>query len=322
LWSTFVYAPVAHWVWAEGGWLSRLGALDFAGGTVVYVTAGASTLVCSAFAGAGGAPTGRAGARRTGGQLPGAWKATLAGAGLLWLACVGQSEGSAVAMGRSPLEGLNRTQIAAAAGAVASLVVAWGHGRRPTVLDGSRGLVAGLVSIMPAAGYVSPSAALAIGFIAGALRDGTALGALWGLFACILAITSAAGYVAPSVALAIAGFAAAICIGGAVLRARFVREEAADAFGAQGIAGLAGVLLTGVFARRALDGSGANGALFGHVGQIGIQWIACMAIAAYASLMTYLLLKGLKAIAGPLRATGSSAGLLGPPAFLQGAGDD
>ncbi|MDQ8000216.1 MAG: ammonia channel protein, partial [Pseudomonadota bacterium] len=158
--SVLVYAPVAHWVWEPGGWLAELGALDFAGGSVVHVNAGVAGLVCAYALG-----------RRTGyGREPFepySLAFTMVGAGLLWVGWFGFNAGSAVAAdGRAGLA-LAVTHIAAAAGALGWMVAEWTVRRRPSLLGLCSGLVGGLVAITPAAGFVRPGSAALIGLIAG-----------------------------------------------------------------------------------------------------------------------------------------------------------
>ena len=125
LWSTLVYDPVAHWVWADGGWLLKLGALDFAGGTVVHLTAGVSALVCALVIGKrSGYPRHRA--------LPHDLTMTLAGAGLLWFGWFGFNAGSALSSGQLAALAFMATHLGAAGGALGWLVVEWKHRGKPT----------------------------------------------------------------------------------------------------------------------------------------------------------------------------------------------
>lgn len=163
LWSTFIYCPLAHWVWANGGWLYQYGVLDYAGGTVVHIAAGVSALVLSAMVGP----------RRDypdGALLPNNLVLTLLGAGLLWFGWFGFNAGSAVAI-EHPVAGASAglafatTQTAAASAALVWMLVEWRHHGKPTSLGMASGIVAGLVAITPAAGHVMPAAALAIGAV-------------------------------------------------------------------------------------------------------------------------------------------------------------
>jgi Amt family ammonium transporter len=166
LWTTFVYCPLAHWVWASGGWLYRYGLLDFAGGTVVHISSGFSALTLAMLLGP--RRDYRPGASTI---LPHNLTLTLLGAGLLWFGWFGFNAGSAVAADH-PVAGyvaglaFATTQTAAAAGALTWLLIEWWRHRRPTSLGLVSGVLAGLVAITPAAGHVVPAAALAFGAIA------------------------------------------------------------------------------------------------------------------------------------------------------------
>jgi Amt family ammonium transporter len=159
LWSTLVYDPVAHWVWADGGWLMKMGALDFAGGTVVHLTAGMSALVCALVIGKRlKYPQER--------PLPHNLTMTLTGAGILWFGWFGFNAGSALASGQLAALAFMATHLGAAGGALGWLFVEWKHRGKPTALGVASGLVAGLVAITPAAGFVAPWAAIVIGVVA------------------------------------------------------------------------------------------------------------------------------------------------------------
>jgi Amt family ammonium transporter len=172
LWSTLVYDPVAHWVWAEGGWMATLGVLDFAGGTVVHWTAGLSALIFALFVGK------RVGYGREK-FIPHDLPMTITGAGLLWFGWFGFNAGSALSAGQTAALAFSTTHIAAASGAMAWVVAEWVFRRKPTLLGFVSGLVAGLVAITPGAGFVSPAASLVIGALAGfaLLGRGAAQGA-------------------------------------------------------------------------------------------------------------------------------------------------
>lgn len=162
LWSTFVYDPLAHWVWGVGGWLRELGALDFAGGTVVHISSGISGLVAALVLG-----------RRKGyGSepiLPHHLPMTVLGATLLWFGWFGFNAGSALTAGGLATSAFMVTNTAAAMGALSWLFAEWIHRGKPTMLGAVSGGVAGLVAITPAAGFVGPMAALLIGLIAGVI---------------------------------------------------------------------------------------------------------------------------------------------------------
>jgi Amt family ammonium transporter len=290
-WSTLVYDPVAHWLWGPGGWLSRIGALDFGGGMAIHCTTGVAAVVCALVV----ADPRVDGERET---LSGDVTKALAGAAMLWFGWSALSAGAALASGSVPGLSFVTTQLGAAGGALGWLVVEWSQRGRPSATGVAYGVVSGLVATTPAAGFVAPSAAVAIGFIAGAVGFGTGLGVVAGLIAGLLAITAGAGRVEPEMAVAIACIAGVICYAAVHLKGRFGSSESPDPFGVQGVGGLAGALLTGVFAQKALNQAGADGALFGHLNQLAIQALACAAIGAYAGLATFVILKAIDATIG------------------------
>jgi Amt family ammonium transporter len=162
LWATFVYDPLAHWVWADGGWLRNLGALDFAGGTVVHISSGVSALICAIVIG-----------RRRGyghqPMPPHNLPLTVMGAGLLWFGWFGFNAGSALEASGLAVSAFTATNTGAAAAALGWMLTEWVSRGKPTVLGAASGAVAGLVAITPAAGFVGPVASLVIGGIAGFL---------------------------------------------------------------------------------------------------------------------------------------------------------
>ncbi|MCX7983856.1 MAG: ammonium transporter [Bacteroidetes bacterium] len=165
LWSTLVYAPLAHWVWGVGGWMRRMGALDFAGGLVVHISSGFSALAAALVVG-----------KRFGHphepMPPHNLTMTLLGAALLWFGWFGFNGGSALASSGLAASAFVTTHIAAASAAVSWLVVEWIVRKKPTLLGAASGCVAGLVAITPASGFVTPLAALLIGLAAGAVCYG------------------------------------------------------------------------------------------------------------------------------------------------------
>jgi Amt family ammonium transporter len=160
LWATLVYAPVAHWVWGVGGWIRALGALDFAGGTVVHITSGVSALVCASVLG-----------KRLGygseSMPPHNVTMTVLGTALLWFGWFGFNAGSALGSGGLAVSAFVATNTAAAMAALTWMTASWIRHKQPSVLGAAAGAVAGLVGITPAAGFVTPMAALVIGFLAG-----------------------------------------------------------------------------------------------------------------------------------------------------------
>jgi len=160
LWSLFVYSPLAHWVWQPSGWLFKLGALDFAGGTVVHISSAAAAVAAAIVLG-----------RRKGYGKdkfhPHNLTMTVMGAGILWFGWFGFNAGSALTAGDLAGTAFLNTNIAAAAAVLTWTGIEWMRAGKPTALGAASGAVAGLVAITPACGYVEPWAALLIGGIAG-----------------------------------------------------------------------------------------------------------------------------------------------------------
>jgi Amt family ammonium transporter len=246
MWSVVVYAPVAHWVWEPGGWLAQMGVLDFAGGSVVHINAGVSGLVCAYFLGP----------RKGYGNEPFEpfnLGLTMAGAALLWVGWFGFNAGSAVASdGRAGLA-MAVTHIGASAGAMAWMLAEWIVRGRPSLLGLCSGLVAGLVAITPAAGFVTPRSALLIGAVAG-------IACYWG----------ATG-----------------------LKRLLGADDSLDVFGVHGIGGIAGSLLTGMLASKAVSGT---------TGDVAVQAIGILAVIVYSAVASALLL-GITQVLVGLRVT-------------------
>jgi Amt family ammonium transporter len=160
LWATLVYDPICHWVWGVGGWIRNLGALDFAGGTVVHISSGVSALVGAVVLG------GRRGDRKL---EPHNMTLTILGAGILWFGWFGFNGGSALAAGGLAGTAFVNTHIASAAATLAWAGVEWLQRGKPSVLGAASGCVAGLVAITPAAGFVTPVGALCIGLLGGTI---------------------------------------------------------------------------------------------------------------------------------------------------------
>ena len=163
LWATLVYDPVAHWVWSPSGWLHSLGALDFAGGTVVHMTAGFSALAAALLVGKrlqkGSTPANSAN------NIP----FVILGAALLWFGWFGFNAGSALASGALAASAFVVTNVAAAAAALVWIALSWAENGKPSAMAAAIGSVCGLVVITPASGYVGPMSAVAIGIIGGAV---------------------------------------------------------------------------------------------------------------------------------------------------------
>ena len=200
LWLTLVYFPVAHWVWG-GGWLGELGVLDYAGGTVVHINAGVAALMAALVVG-----------RRRGfpatPMLPHNLVFTIAGASLLWVGWFGFNAGSALAANGDAGMAMLTTQVAASASALAWMATEWLRFGKPSALGAATGVVAGLVAITPASGFVGPAGALLVGLAAGAA-------CFWATF---------------------------------LLKRRFEVDDSLDVFSVHGIGGTLGALLTGIFA--------------------------------------------------------------------------
>jgi Amt family ammonium transporter len=160
LWATLVYDPVAHWVWGDGGWLKNLGALDFAGGTVVHINAGIAALAAALVMG----PRKGYG---TEAMIPHNLPMTVLGAALLWFGWFGFNAGSALAAGALASSAFTATHLATATAVLSWIGAEWIIRGKPTTLGAASGAVAGLVAITPAAGYVGPMSAIIIGLAAG-----------------------------------------------------------------------------------------------------------------------------------------------------------
>ena len=161
LWSIFVYSPIAHWVWSPDGWLFKLGALDFAGGTVVHLSSGVSALIVALLIGK----------RTANGEAftPHDVPMTVLGAGLLWFGWFGFNAGSAVTAGGLAASAFIVTNTAAAAATITWVLASYLRTRKVSVIGAACGAVAGLVAITPASGFVSVGGALVIGLVAGGL---------------------------------------------------------------------------------------------------------------------------------------------------------
>ena len=258
LWSVVVYAPIAHWVWG-GGWLGKLGALDFAGGTVVHINAAAAALVAAVVLGAR-----KDYARQA--IIPQNVPFTLLGAGLAWFGWFGFNGGSALAANASAALAFANTMFAPMATLVVWSLLDMMRTRKTTAIGAATAIVVGLVAITPAAGFVSPLSGIAIGGIAAAPSY---FALLW--------------------------------------RARTRLDDSLDVVSAHGVGGIVGALLTGVLAQRSWNGT-ADGALFGNLSQLGVQFIAVVATILYSVVGTWVILR-LIALVAPLRASAKDEGI-------------
>ncbi len=159
LWFTLIYCPVAHWVWGSGGWLAKLGALDFAGGVVVHITAGVSAMALALVLGP------RKGYAEKHHMEPSNIPMVALGAGLLWFGWFGFNAGSALTSGGLAASAFVATNTAACTGAFTWMVLGWVH-RRPSLIGAATGAVVGLAAVTPAAGFVTPMAAIPIAMVA------------------------------------------------------------------------------------------------------------------------------------------------------------
>jgi Amt family ammonium transporter len=260
LWFLVVYAPLAHMVWGKGGFLNaslggKFPTLDFAGGTVVHISSGVSALVCALYLG-----------KRTGypkqPMPPHSLVLSFIGACLLWVGWFGFNAGSALAANSLATSAFVATHFAAAAAALSWSAAEWLKNGRASALGAISGAVTGLVAITPAAGFVKPMPALAIGFVAGAF--------------CYWMVTK--------------------------VKAIFGYDDALDAFGVHGAGGTIGALLTGVFAQQVINpifGAGKPvGGLDGHWGQVGNQLVGILIAWGFALVGTIVLLKIVDLITG------------------------
>jgi Amt family ammonium transporter len=163
LWATFIYAPIAHWVWGIGGWLKMLGVIDFAGGLVVHISAGVSALAAALVIGR------RKGLDTASEMRPNNVPFVILGASILWFGWFGFNGGSALAANELAVSALVVTNLSAAAGAVSWMLVDWARKGKPSAVGISVGAVCGMVAITPASGFVGVMPAIVIGFIAGIL---------------------------------------------------------------------------------------------------------------------------------------------------------
>lgn len=205
LWVSLVYVPIAHWVWG-GGFLATMGALDFAGGTVVHINAGVAALVGVLILGK----------RKNTLLIPNNLTLVAIGAALLWFGWFGFNAGSAAASNGLAAQAFMNTNIATAVAALAWMFTEWAVTKKPTVLGIASGMIAGLVAITPAAGFVNIVGSVIIGAVAG--------------FLCYFSVTA--------------------------MKPKLGYDDALDVFGIHGVAGIIGAILTGVFADPSINEAG------------------------------------------------------------------
>ena len=261
LWSLLVYYPMAHMVWGKGGYLNAfLGGsvpcFDFAGGTVVHITSGVSALVCALYMGKrvgyGSEP-----------MRPHSLVLSFIGACMLWVGWFGFNAGSALSAGSLATSAFVTTHFAAATAALGWSLMEWFHSKA-TVLGAISGAVAGLVVITPASGFVTPGAALIMGFVGGIV--------------CYFMVVK--------------------------VKAMFGYDDSLDAFGVHGAGGTLGALLTGVFATKAVNSAiadGKGGMLTGNTGQLLNQAIGVAIAWGIAIVGTLIILKICDIVCGGVR---------------------
>lgn len=258
LWLICVYAPVCHWVWG-GGWLAQMGMLDFAGGTVVHITAGVGALVAALVLGNRHGYPQKA-------MPPHNMTMTMTGAGMLWVGWFGFNGGSALAANGDASMAILVTHISAAAGALTWMTIEWIRFGKPSALGIATGMVAGLGTITPASGFVSPPAALIIGISSGIV--------------CFYATQ--------------------------YIKRKLVIDDSLDVFPVHGVGGILGTLFAGIFCSTELGmfsgyGFGGDNTSIGE--QLGVQLTGVIATFAYTAVVSYALLKLVGAMTSGLRVT-------------------
>jgi len=251
VWLTVVYAPIAQWVWGIGGVFQKMGVLDFAGGTVVHISAG--------FAGLAGALVlgKRKGYMKENIIQPNQLGYTILGAGLLWFGWFGFNGGSALAANSIAASAILVTNTAAASAAVSWMIAEWVRNGKPTSLGIVSGAIAGLATITPASGYVTPGAAIIIGLVAGIV-----------CFSMVVFIKPKLGY-----------------------------DDALDVFSVHGVGSVWGVFATGLFADPLINKAG-KGLFYGNPGQVWVQVITIIAVAAYSFIMSFIIFKIIDLVMG------------------------
>ncbi len=245
-WSILIYAPLAHWVWGVGGMLRAQGALDFAGGLVVHLSAGASALAAAL---AIGKRSDYGKAETTPSNIP----LVVVGTGMLWFGWFGFNGGSAIGSNELATTAFTNTHFAAATATLSWMLVDWMFKGKPSLLGCCIGAVVGLIAITPASGFVSTQSAFFIGLVAGA----------------------AANFVA-------------------MWRAKSQIDDSLDVFACHGVGGAIGVLMTGLFASKAINAAGADGS-----GEFFFTQLKAVAIVGtFCFVGTFVILKAINAILG------------------------
>ena len=243
LWATFVYDPLCHWVWGEGGWLKNLGVLDFAGGIVVHTSAGIAALVTTIFMGK------RKNLEHT--PSPHNLPFVVLGTSLLWFGWFGFNAGSALAANGLAVNAFVVTNAAAAAAGLSWALLEWIRNGKPTLFGVVTGSIAGLATVTPSSGFVSVLSAMIIGVLASVF--------------CFIAVS--------------------------ITKPKFKYDDSLDAFGVHGVGGILGTLLTGLFASKVINSSGANGLFYGNPRQFFIQLFAVIVAVVYTFVVTLIIYK-------------------------------
>ncbi len=256
VWLVLVYLPVCHWVWG-GGWLAEMGLLDFAGGTVVHITAGVGALVAALV-------IGNRNGYGSASLIPHNLTMTVGGAGMLWVGWFGFNGGSAVAAIGDASMAMLVTHTSAAAGSLAWMTLEWVKYGKPSVLGIVTGMVAGLGTITPASGFVSPAAGLVIGLSAGVI-----------CFYCTV-----------------------------LIKQKWKIDDSLDVFPVHGVGGILGTLLAGVFCSPDLGlfsgyGFGGDNASIGD--QVTVQIIGIVSVFVYTAVVSWILLKVVSVLTKGLR---------------------
>ncbi len=244
LWSTLVYAPLCHWVWGMGGWLRNMGALDFAGGTVVHINAGIAALVTAIV-------LGKRNNLEENVPTPHNMPFVVLGTALLWFGWFGFNAGSALAANGLAVNAFVVTHTAAAAAGLSWALIEWMRNGKPTIFGVCSGVVAGLVAITPAAGFVGVVPAVIIGLLVSVF--------------CFIAVT--------------------------VIKPLFGYDDSLDAFGVHCVGGIWGALATGLFASKLVNAAGANGLFFGNPKQLLIQLLTILVTIVYTGVVTFVIYK-------------------------------
>ena len=246
-WSTFVYDILAHWVWG-GGWLMKIGSLDFAGGGVVHIAAGVAGLVGCIMLGK---------RKYAKGIVPHNLPLSFIGAVFLWIGWLGFNTGSALCVNSVAVNAFLTTNFAVVGAMLSWMMIEWVKFGKPTLLGSITGIVAGLVSITPSAGFVTPFVAVLIGFLASPI--------------CFFAIS--------------------------YLKSKFGYDDTLDAFGLHGVGGIWGGIATGLFATSSVNGivskEAASEGLFysGDFALLGVQIVAILACFVLSAITSFVILK-------------------------------